>query len=183
MDDRKIRLGAQVPPAAPSGPAIQLGRENKPGDAPASPAPPGETTPEQRESGFSSEKGRRMEAVFRHAKEKAKEPAVKPSILILTGAACFVLLILMISGGGGGSPVGFENNALVLQEYASYQSSHPQLPPPAAVADRLNGIVLLENRGDKEKAIHAWQEVMLETETDKANPLYQMAVTRLKALR
>ena len=187
-DEPRIKLGTASPPLQPLGPdsgppSIPWGTVQEPKPAENNtPAPPTNSTSEQKESGFSTEKIRQRAAVLRHEQAKAKEPMVRPWILVAVFGAIFVLLVLLLLGPHRSGALGF-NDPTILRQYDEYRGRkhNTRLPSKETVGDLLNRIAMLENSGQKERAKHSWQQLVVETQTDKENPLYQLAVNRLQS--
>jgi len=120
----------------------------------------------------------------RQEQAKRKEPMVRPSILIAACAAGLLLLMVGVFGPKRTTGLGM-NNAAVLRQYKDYWANkkNSQLPSAETVGQELNAIAQLENAGRAAESKHAWEQLVIETQSNKDNPIYTLAVKRLKDSR
>jgi len=188
-DEPKIKLGTVVRPDPNSATGepqhIQLGPA-RPMSAPVKEplAASHSSSHQQTESGFSLEAHRKQDSADRQEQAKRKEPMVRPSILIAACAAGLLLLMVGVFGPKRTTGLGM-NNAAVLRQYKDYWANkkNSQLPSAETVGQELNAIAQLENAGRAAESKHAWEQLVIETQSNKDNPIYTLAVKRLKDSR
>jgi hypothetical protein len=174
------------------GGGIRLGADRgvTPGQAGSAPGP---AATDQSRAGYSLESGRRAANLLQEAQAKAKQPTVRPPLLIALIAAFVMLIAVVIARSGAKPHFGYDHERL-LSRYSDFLKANPHLalPDVETVKRELNGIAYLEDTGRTDEARQAWMSLLTTNRDPKAeadclaanrqncvNPLYEEAVDRL----